>query len=89
VAGGDLTRHPAAMATPRRLSIGGSSASPERGGTASDARSRNLGRRVADPCGRLLQDLVRQGLSPEALPTAAALILLLHVDAAEREAEAA
>jgi hypothetical protein len=46
-------------------------------------------RRVVEPCEQLLCDLVRQGLSPEALPAAAALILLLEADAVEREAEAA
>jgi hypothetical protein len=51
--------------------------------------ARGLHRRVVEPCERLLCDLVRQGLSREALPAAAALILLLEADAVEREAEAA
>jgi hypothetical protein len=48
-----------------------------------------LARRLVEPCETLLCDLVRQGLSPEAVPAAAALILLLEADASEREAEAA
>jgi hypothetical protein len=48
-----------------------------------------LRRRLVEPAERLLCDLVRQGLSPEAVPAASALILLFQADASARETETA
>jgi hypothetical protein len=48
-----------------------------------------LRHRGSGPCERLLRDLVRGGLSPDALPAAAGLILELDLDAAARQIETA